>query len=45
MFGTVNGFSASIGTTHGEMVVAKFLPKKPATGKFSQAYISCAEKQ
>jgi len=42
MLGTINGFSASVVTTHGDMEVPKFLPRKGPRGTYSQRWMSRA---
>ena len=41
-FGTRNGANASIVTTHGDIVVPKFLAKKGPSGMYSHFWISRA---
>lgn len=41
--GSANGTSASMGTTHGEIVVPKFFPKNGPRGTYSHAWMSLAE--
>lgn len=40
---SAKGNSASMGTTHGEMVVPKFFPRKGPRGTYSHAWMSRAE--
>ena len=43
ILGTVKGFSASIVTTHGAIVVPRFLPRNGPSGTYSHFCISLAE--
>lgn len=43
--GSAKGNSASMGTTQGEMVVPKFLPRKGPRGTYSHAWMSLAENE
>lgn len=43
--GSAKGNSASMGTTHGEMEVPKFFPRKGPRGTYSQAWMSLAENE
>lgn len=45
IFGTINGLRASMVTTQGEIVVAKFLARNGPRGTYSHFWMSRAEKQ